>query len=76
MKVYDITVFTNVLTKEQIQKRYWRINYVEGINRGIKLACWVLSDDRVLPKVIGVYLSAEEYKELLEYKHMYENLCK
>ena len=76
MKVYDITVFTNVLTKEQIQKRYWRINYVQGINRGIKLACWVLSDDRVLPKVIGVYLSAEEYKELLEYKHMYENLCK
>ena len=53
-----------------------RGGYEQGINRGIKLACRVLSDDRVLPKVIGVYLPAEEYKELLEYKHMYENLCK
>ena len=50
--------------------------YEQGINRGIKLACWVLSDDRILPKVNGVYLPEEEYKELLEYKHMYENLCK
>ena len=46
------------------------------IEDGIKLACWVLSDDRVLPKVRGVYLPEEEYKELLEYKHIYENLCK
>lgn len=51
-------------------------NQEQGINRGIRLACWVLSDDRVLPKVSGVYLSEEEYKELLEYKHMYEDLCK
>lgn len=53
-----------------------RGGHEEGINRGIKLACWVLSDDRVLPKVSGVYLSEEEYKELLEYKRMYEDLCK
>lgn len=53
-----------------------RGGYEQGINRGIRLACWVLSDDRVLPKVNGVYLPEEEYKELLEYKHMYENLCK
>lgn len=51
-------------------------NQEQGINRGINLACWVLSDDRVLPKVDGVYLSKEEYEELLEYKHMYEDLCK
>ena len=50
--------------------------YEQGINRGIKLACWVLSDDRVLPKVSDVYLPEEEYKELLEYKHMYESLRK
>lgn len=50
--------------------------YEQGINRGIKLACWVLSDDRVLPKMNGVYLPEEKYKELLEYKNMYENLCK
>ena len=50
-------------------------NHEQGINRGIKLACWVLSDDRVLPKVSGVCLTEEEYKELLEYKHMYEDLC-
>ena len=50
--------------------------YEQGINRGIKLACWVLSDDRVLPKVSGIYLSEDEYKELLEYKCMYEDLCK
>ena len=59
--------------QEEIQKHEVDTNKVY---RGIKLACRVLSDDRVLPKVIGVYLSAEEYKELLEYKHMYENLCK
>ncbi len=53
-----------------------RGGYEQGINRGIKLACWVLSDDRVLPKVSGVYLPEEEYKELLEYKHMYESLRK
>ena len=23
----------------------------QGVNRGIKLACWILSDDRVLPRV-------------------------
>ena len=51
-------------------------NQEQGINRGIKLACRVLPDDRVLPKVSGVYLSEEEYKELLEYKHMYEDLCR
>lgn len=51
-------------------------NQEQGINRGIRLACRVLSDDRVLPKVSGVYLSEEEYKELLEYKHMYQELCK
>lgn len=48
----------------------------QGINRGIKLACWVLSDDRVLPKVDGIYLSKEEYNTLLEYKNMYEDLCR
>lgn len=53
-----------------------RGGHEQGINRGIKLACWVLSDDRVLPKVSGVYLSEEEYKELLEYKRMYEDLCR
>lgn len=53
-----------------------RGGHEQGINRGIKLACWVLSDDRVLPKVSGAYLSEEEYKELLEYKRMYEDLCK
>ena len=53
-----------------------RGGYEQGINRGIRLACWVLSDDRVLPKVSGVYLPEEEYKELLEYKRIYENLCK
>ena len=26
-------------------------------------------------KVDGVYLSKEEYEELLEYKHMYDGLC-
>lgn len=51
-------------------------NQEQGINHGIRLACRILSDDRVLPKVSGVYLSEEEYKELLEYKHMYEDLCK
>lgn len=50
--------------------------YEQGINRGIKLACWVLSDDRVLPKVDGIYLLKEEYDALLEYKHMYEDLCR
>lgn len=53
-----------------------RGGYEQGINRGIKLACWVLSDDRVLPKMNGVYLPEEKYKELLEYKNVYENLCK
>ena len=48
----------------------------QGINRGINLACWVLSDDRVLSKVDGIYLSKEEYNTLLEYKNMYEGLCK
>ena len=52
-----------------------RGGHEQGINRGIRLACWVLSDNRVLPKVSGVYLSEEEYKELLDYKHMYEDLC-
>lgn len=28
------------------------------------------------PTIDGVYLSKKEYEELLEYKHMYENLCK
>ena len=50
--------------------------YEQGINRGIKLACWVLSDDRALPKVDGIYLSKEEYNTLLEYRHMYEDLCR
>lgn len=27
-------------------------------------------------KVDGVYLTKEEYEDLLEYKHMYEGLCK
>ena len=27
-------------------------------------------------KMDGKYLSKEEYEELLEYKHMYEDLCK
>jgi hypothetical protein len=27
-------------------------------------------------KVDGVYLTKEKYEELLEYKHMYEDLCK
>ena len=27
-------------------------------------------------KMDGKYLSKEEYEELLEYKYMYENLCK
>ena len=27
-------------------------------------------------KIDGKYLSAKEYEELLEYKYMYENLCK
>ena len=53
-----------------------RGGYEQGINRGIKLACWILSDDRVLPKVSDVYLPEEEYKELLEHKHMYESLRK
>lgn len=48
----------------------------QGINRGINLACWVLSDNGVLPRVEGVYLSKEEYNRLIEYKYMYEELCK
>ena len=27
-------------------------------------------------KIDGVYLTKEEYEKLLEYKHMYEDLCK
>lgn len=27
-------------------------------------------------KIDGVYLTKEEYEKLLEYRHMYENLCK
>lgn len=27
-------------------------------------------------KIDGVYLSMEDYENLLEYKHMYEDLCK
>ena len=27
-------------------------------------------------KIDGVYISKDEYKELLEYKYMYEDLCK
>ena len=27
-------------------------------------------------KIDGVYLSKEEYEKLIEYKHMYEDLCK
>lgn len=27
-------------------------------------------------KIEGVYLTKEEYEKLLEYKHMYEGLCK
>lgn len=51
-------------------------NQEQGINRGINLACWVLSDDKILPKVDGIYLSKEEYNTLLEYKNMYEDLCR
>ena len=29
-----------------------------------------------MAEVDGVYLTREEYEELLEYKHMYEDLCK
>ena len=27
-------------------------------------------------KIEGVYLTSKEYEKLLEYKHMYEDLCK
>ena len=27
-------------------------------------------------KIDGVYITKEEYEKLLEYKHMYEDLCK
>ncbi len=27
-------------------------------------------------KIDGIYLTKEEYEKLLEYKHMYEDLCK
>lgn len=51
-------------------------NQEQGINRGINLACWVLSDDRVLPRADGVYLTKEEYENLFEYKVIYEDSCK
>lgn len=31
--------------------------YEQGINRGIKLACWILSDNRVLPNVLDNWIA-------------------
>ena len=35
----------------------------------------IISDDIIIDEDM-VYITKKEYKELLEYKHMYERLCK
>lgn len=44
-------------------------------------SCWgeghikIISDDIIIEEDM-VYITKKEYNELLEYKYMYENLCK